>query len=448
MTLITTLSLCFYLAVLAMTQTAYGDPFMNARWLALALLMVASGITWCSRNVSRRTASPGGNSDMIFIVYLCITILGVFSAENVIYSGLKWISYVTMVSVFLVFLREGFSLKQVKWTFLVVKGLIVSLLLVSWLHPMSGVKSENAELFRGAFGSPNAFGQIAAVGSLLFLHDFLTDERTSRRWTALGLGCVSAWFTWSSGARSAMVAFLCGITLMSYFYPGKIKGKAFWMIILLITIALCFPQLPQQAKQFVLRSKSSSGGFTAHLFVSRTSVWSAAWQGFQKRPLFGWGFGADDTITRDWEVKFTSMGTVNRDSINDTLIVLESTGIVGLIGYCLLILLAIKQLPGPWERKLLRTASRPPPGSKSRDISFYHVHVICFIVSMSLLIMVQFDNTALSGGNLISALVWLTVALAGSIRIRTARYEDSGRRRQVARARSLVPAAGGLDCRR
>ena len=43
---------------------------------------------------------------------------------------------------------------------------------------------------------------------------------------------------------------------------------------------------------------------------------------------------------------------------------------------------------------------------------------ITFIIAASLLLMVQFDNTALSAGNFVSVTVWVFVALSGVARRR------------------------------
>ena len=58
-----------------------------------------------------------------------------------------------------------------------------------------------------------------------------------------------------------------------------------------------------------------------------------AWTGFQKRPLLGWGFGADFRYTQAMESRIESLGTISRDAVNDTLFVLEGSGVVGL--WCL-----------------------------------------------------------------------------------------------------------------
>jgi O-antigen ligase len=272
-------------------------------------------------------------------------------------------------------------------------------------------------------------GQVAAVGCLLFLHSFLTSKK--RRWVRraeITVACVAAWLVWSSGARSALVAALTGLLLMNYFYPSKLRGKVLWVALLAGALALLVPQLPEVLMGFVTRGHSETKSFSEQIFRTRSSVWTAAWEGFKKRPLFGWGFGADDGISKVWEPKLTAIGIVSRDSVNDALIVLESSGIVGLMAYILLFLLAIKQIPTRQERFLIRKMHGPPFPQRRVDLSAYHVHAIAFSIGISLFVTVQFDNTALSSGNFVSVTLWLCVAVAGAIKSKAVAYESTAAR--------------------
>ena len=93
-------------------------------------------------------------------------------------------------------------------------------------------------------------------------------------------------------------------------------------------------------------------------------MWEAAWAGFQKRPLLGWGFGADAGMPKKWEVEFKALGTVTRDAVNDTLLVLESSGVVGLGAYVLLVIFALRQMPTRRERHILGRIHSPPAQSQ------------------------------------------------------------------------------------
>ncbi len=423
-------ALIIYLGTLALAQTWYGQGFMSARWLALSFLLVVAGFCWYSAGPIRRN-SAGGKSTVVAVIYLSTTLVTVLAAENPLFSGLKWVSHSAMIIIFLVFLWQSLDLKQVGQALDILKWLVAILIFLSWLKPIPPVQSSKSiELVRGAFGSPNSMGQVAAIGCLLFLHSFLTAKTGWLRRVELFIGCVAAWLVWSSGARSAVVAAVTGLVLMGYLYPNKLRGKILWITILTAGVALAVPNMPKAVMSFVLRGDTETKTFSEQIFRTRTSVWTAAWEGFKKRPLLGWGFGADEGVSKQWEPKLTAIGIASRDSVNDTLITLESTGIVGLMAYILLIVLAVKQIPTRQQRFLICKMHGPPFPQRKGDFSAYHVHAIAFIISISLIVTVQFDNTALSAGNFLSVTLWLCVALAGAIKGKAVLYESAMARYQ------------------
>ena len=424
-----TSALFFYLGTLAITQTVYGRAFMPVRWLALAFLPVIAAACWLSTKLLP-SSRGSGNSTKIVLVYLAMTFLSVIMAENFSFSCMKWASHAAMIVVFLLFLWQSLAIKRVNETLNILKVLLALLMFVSFLKPESPTMVRDIELFRGAFGNANAMGQVAAIGGLLFLHSFLTAKASWVRRAELIMACVAGWLVWSSGARSAMVGAITGLILMNYLYPSKLRRKVFWVALLVGGLALVMPDMPRAAQQFVLRGGLGKRTLTEQIFRTRTSVWSAAWEGFKKRPVFGWGFGADDRIPKQWEPKLSAIGTVSRDSVNDTLIVLESTGVVGLMAYILLVILSIKQIPTRQERFLLQKIHAPPSVSKGVGFSAYHNHAIAFIIALTLLVTFQFDNTALSAGNFVSVILWLCVALAGAIRNKAVAHEAAVARYQ------------------
>jgi len=416
-----TLSLYGYLGTLAVTQTVYGSHFMNTRWFTLGILVIASGFYWFSAKPSVHNPSDD-KSNLLIPIYFAITFLTIVGAENPLFSGMKWISHALMLLVFLVFLRQSLKANQVNPVVLFLKGTIVTLLFASWMKPESLVSSLDLQLYRGAFGSPNSMGQVAAIGALLLIHGALTGKIQWLRYLEASVAALALWLTWSSGARSAMIVFLTGIVLMNYFYRARLSKKTIGITLLMAFLMVAMPDLPKTARLVLLRGDRTSESFSEQIFKTRKDVWSAAWEGFQNRPLLGWGFGADDTISKEWNVQFTALGTVSRDNVNDTMIVLESTGIVGLMAYLLLILVALKQIPTRYQRWMLHQTSSIP---LQIDLSLYHLHAITYILATSLIVMVQFDNTALSAGNFISVVLWLCVAVSGAIKREALGYEQA-----------------------
>ena len=158
------ISLVGYLGTLAATQTVYGTHFMSARWFILGILVIACGFYWLSAKRSVLDASDD-KSNLLVLIYLALTFLTIVAAENPLFSGMKWISHALMLLVFVVFLRQSLKANQVNQMVLFLKGVTVTLLFASWMKPQSMISSLDLELYRGAFGSSNAMGQVAAIGA-------------------------------------------------------------------------------------------------------------------------------------------------------------------------------------------------------------------------------------------------------------------------------------------
>ncbi len=381
------------------------------------------------------------NDNILVAAYLIATFMSVIAAENPLFSGLRWLSHALMIITLLVLLKSSLTVRRMTIILMFLKAIIAGLLLVSWLNPPPPVVHKisvlhrgvfgdskalgqvGAMLYRGVFGDSNALGQVAAIGAILYLHGFLTDRAKWLSICQVGMLCLALWIMWSSGSRSAMVAFLAGIALMYYLYPKFARGRTFWIGVLVTFFLIALPWLPGKIHQVVVRPHRSAYSTWEELLVTRRSVWAATWTGFQKRPLLGWGFGADDRMSKQWEIGLTSIGTVKRDAVNDTLMMLESTGVVGLAAYALLVILALRQFPTRQERHILSRIHAPPSSPRAFDFIRYHLHAVTFVVAASLLVMVQFDNTALSAGNFISATLWLCVALTGAARTKAATDE-------------------------
>jgi O-antigen ligase len=257
-------------------------------------------------------------------------------------------------------------------------------------------------------GNANTMGQIAAIGTLLYFHSYLNERKKWIHYLQAGLACGAVVIVWKSGSRSALITLLSGIGMLTLFYRAVMKGKTFWAILLICIMAFIFPELPRQAERFIVKSQDISTAFSEQMTISRESVWKASWSGFRKRPIFGWGFGADSGIAKNWKFGLTALGMVERDPVNDFLFMLEGCGIVGFGAYFLLIYIGLKQMPTRLETFNLKNGKNV--------LSLHHAHAIFFSIVISLLVLVQFDSTALSAGSFIPVVLWLSVGAAGALR--------------------------------
>jgi len=179
------------------------------------------------------------------------------------------------------------------------------------------------------------------------------------------------------------------------------------------TLMVSFPQVPERIFHFAQKSDRYLKATGA--MQSRIPIWSAAYEGFKARPILGWGFGADSNIPKAWKLKLTSLGTVERDGVNDFFFMMEGGGIVGFGAYLLLIVLVLKQRTSRMQKFVLQDFSRDEEG-RYRDMDLHHSHAGLFIISGCLIFLFQFDNTALSAGNLISLTLWMCTGSAAVIR--------------------------------
>jgi O-antigen ligase len=408
LSMVTQISLLGYLISLALTQTVYGWPFMPVRWAMLGLLAASSiaDIILVSRHAEFRIRSGNG---LILTIYLLLTFGTVIYAENWMFSSMRWISHAIMLVVFMISLPQIITLGQIRRIMLFLKYMMGFLVIISWILPTY----DNANQYQGAMGNANSMGDIAFISAFLFLQNYITEKLPRARNIAGVIALISVITIWKSGARSAMIAFVAAVILLCYYYRRNMRGTVLVGILAGSIAMVSFPQVPEQIFHFA--QKTDRNRKSVNPMQSRIPVWTAAYQGFKAKPLIGWGFGADSSISREWTFRFTSLGATERDVVNDFLFMMEGGGIVGLGSYLLLIVLVLKQRPNRAQRDILQTFSRDQE-SGSRDMDLHHTHVGLYVLPVCLMVLFQIDNTALSAGNLISLTVWVCTGCAAVLR--------------------------------
>jgi O-antigen ligase len=414
LSILTWLSLLAYLISLAITQTAYGWPFMTIRWVTLGALTAFGAADWIllGAHSGHRAIS---NSGHILIVYLLLTLSSVVYAENWIFSGMRWTSHAAMLVVLVLLIPQIITLAQIRVLLSVLKYIMASLVVFSWIFPSVNNAQFQRSLYRGAMGNANTMGHIAFIASLLFLQDFFVTRIRHRRYLCGAFALAAMVTVWRSGARSSMMAMILGILLLLYYYRKETHGIAIIGILLGSLAMVALPKLPQEIARFANKSDGYTISVQLNPLKSRVPTWSAAWEGFKARPLLGWGFGADNTISKQWKVQLTALGATERDPVNDFCYIMEGCGIVGFLAYFFLIYVVVKQGPTRLQRRLLRNfGSDKDPGSGA--MALHHTHIALYILPVCLLALNQLDNSALSAGNLISVTLWLGTGCAATLR--------------------------------
>jgi len=180
-------------------------------------------------------------------------------------------------------------------------------------------------------------------------------------------------------------------------------------------LMVTFPTLPGEISRFILKSNENRENALLNPMRTRMPVWTAAYNGFRQRPWLGWGFGASNNVTKQSELSLTAVEVVQRDAVNDIMFMLEGCGVAGLGAYILLLYLIMKQGPRK-SQKLLVQGIHPDQNIDPQTTSLHHAHVLLFVLSVCLILLNQFDNSALSAGNLISVTLWLSVGCATTLR--------------------------------
>jgi len=94
---------------------------------------------------------------------------------------------------------------------------------------------------------------------------------------------------------------------------------------------------------------------------------------------------------------------------------LEGCGIVGFLAYLLLMYIVFRQGPSKAQKTILYDYFQGKT-QYSKTISLNQTHVLLYVLSVSLLILNQFDNTALSAGNLLCMTLWISAGCAITLR--------------------------------
>ena len=404
------ISLFIHLASLAATQTAYGASFSMLRWFSLFALAGFSGLCWIT---SQQRPGRLESVNIRVLIYLALWGLTVISAEYPLFSGYRWFAHAMILVSSLVFLPHILRMTDASKVLLALKLIVIVILIMSYFWPAKLTVLDDPRLYRGILGNANALGHMAAVGCLLFLHGFLTQRGT--RWGLLqgAMAGLAGILLIKSGARSSTVAFLAGFLVLYVLYKSHLSRYVIFGVVSVAIALVAIPDLPESIGKFVVKQgdEAHSGTTMERLTYSRQASLESSWEGFNERPVLGWGFGLDkDTNLSGWHGEWIAVGANGRDTVNDVTYTLESGGIVGLFAYVFILALIFKAwIPGAL-RSMLDVRLRR--SGYQLLASVYEAQKAFYCLTALLIVMFEFDNTALAAGNFFSALVWVSLGLS------------------------------------
>jgi hypothetical protein len=415
---LTLVSLLVHLASSAVSQTIYGASFSSLRWLSLFALVGVGFATWAT---SRRPPVRMDAVNLRVVVYLGLWCLTVIGADYPLFSAYRLAAHAMIVISGLVLLPAVLRTKDVRLLLPALKIITGVILLVSYFRPAQLNSFDDPNLARGIMGDPNALGHTAALGCILLLHGFINQKGT--RWGAMqaALAGLAVILLIRSGARSAVVAFIAGFIPLLIFYRAQLSRYVTIGAAAAIVALLTLPFLSDRINGFLVKEASSQTEETdvtlERMGASRLSLWTREWNDFLERPLLGWGFGLDSGANlSNWNGEFTATGVLQVDPTNDILYTLEGGGVVGLFAYVVMMSLMLKAGFPKAVRAALDAELRRPGYKMVKEA--YETQKAFYCVSILLIVMFEFDNTALAAGNFFAALLWIGLGLSAGLHAR------------------------------
>lgn len=416
--ILTLLSLFIHMASLAATQTAYGNAFLMLRWISLFALAGFGGLNW----IVGRQGSLLNSVNTRVLIYLALWGLTVLNAEYILFSSYRWIAHAMIVVSALVFLPRALRMTDLSKLLWALKLIVAVILVVSYFRPAPLTNLDVANMYRGILGNANVLGHMSAVGCLLFLHGFVTQKGRLLGQLQGAMAGLAGILLIQSGARSSLVAIVGGFLVFYVLYKSKLS-RYFMLGILgamagATAVLVVIPNPSESISEFVLKHKNeiqysriAGNSATERMVFTRLPLWERHWEGFKERPLLGWGFGLDsDTDLSGWSGEWAAVGRAGRDPTNDVMYSLESGGIVGLFAYLFMLGLIFKASI-PRAMRLMFDANLRRPGYELLG-SAYDVWKAFYCLTVLLIVMFEFDNTAFAAGNFFAALLWASLGLS------------------------------------
>jgi O-antigen ligase/polysaccharide polymerase Wzy-like membrane protein len=408
------LSLLTHMVATAATQTAFGNSFSQLRWVSLFALTVLGAVAWItSPQRDLRLLSV----NMRVAAYSALWGLTVIYSEHAVFAGYRLVAHLMIVVFGLVFLPQLLRLTDAPRMLTILKLIIGIILVVSYFRPAPLTIYDDPDLYKGILGNANTLGHMSAVGCLLFFHGYLTGSDTRWGRVQAGLAGLAALLMMQSGARSSLAAFVAGLFMLCFLYRERLSRHLVLMLLAGLAVIALVPNVPQRISDFAFKHRVNVEFESTldHLTFSRQEAWERSWDGFMQKPILGWGFGLDsDADLSNWMGAWTSLGVTGRDPVNDVMSTLESGGVVGLVAYVAIMALLSKG----WFPLAVRTsfdgAVKQPEGT--RVLQMYEAQKAYFCLSLMLIVLFEFDNTALAAGSFFAALLWVSLGLCVGFR--------------------------------
>jgi O-antigen ligase len=192
------------------------------------------------------------------------------------------------------------------------------------------------------WGNPNSLGLIMGCicWPVLLWRSIIPAPRHEHARHFISLFICGALLVHSLARASILSASLVSVFLLlgTRRYRILLLGMSLFAAILL-SMFLVVPERFQDASETFVFKKGVHG----NLADSRQKPWERSLHSFQEHPWLGLGFGAADN-SAEWRLDYITQGQLTRERGSSYLTLLETTGILGILPFALLLLALIREI--------------------------------------------------------------------------------------------------------
>jgi O-antigen ligase len=303
---------------------------MKIALMAIGLLVIATRVG--------KSRALLGRLNRFFMVFLLLMVISVLWSVDPSATLARCVSFSTAVLVSFAFCLVGWHSKRFQN---VVRPILTLVLAGSLIYiitePQNAIDFDGAG-WHGLSGQKNPFGEVCAIGTLLWMHGWISGE--VKWWRALAgaaLGWICLLLSKSATSILATVFASCFLLMLLRTSPALRRYTPYLVVLfasLMVAYALAVLNLVPGLETLLLSPITALTGKDM-TFTNRTAIWEIIKEHAQLHPILGTGYGAYWTgpvPTSQSYVMLSRLYFWPSESHNGYLEVVNDLGFVGLIG--------------------------------------------------------------------------------------------------------------------
>lgn len=336
---------------LAIVGTAFGTYAIRSMmgWAGLLGILAALAVLAAGSFIAHRAAIEWQG-------LLPITILAFvgWCGVSILWSGYQWATLAAIIyqvvfaflAIYLALVRDAIQVVRTVGDVLRVL-LIVSLtmeilsgLLIDLPIRFLGIQGNLAQggPIQGIFGSRNQLGLVALIALVTFLVELRTRSVLRGR-AAFSIALAAVCILLSSSPVIAVTLVLVLVAVLALYGLRKVKAahRTYWQVGLGVFV------LAAAVVGFIIRSRVVDALHAGNVLKVRYDVWIQMWNLIQTNPLQGWGWIGFWRNIPPYAVINANTGAPHANGLNAYLDVYLQVGLIGLILFVVLVVLAFSR---------------------------------------------------------------------------------------------------------